>query len=676
MQRFTALLPPRGRQPRAWLQALALLPVVATAIGVALHGLVDRHTVSLVLVYVVLAGAVLVGSVALRRLAGGSLVSWIAIGWCACLAWFCGVGPVVGAAALSLAALASGQWTAGVRNVAGATIVGLVVLGGLTGWLLQAPIHTQWAGWLLVVGVIAWRRGALSRTLSVARVRWHVCTARSPAVAAVGASIVGIATTAAWLPNLQSDDLSYHLALPTQLLQDAAYRPDVALQLWAYAPWVGDTLHGIVAVLAGRVAHGALNAAWLVLLAASAWRLAAVLGASHAMRWVGLAIVVSIPMVGGLATGMHTELPAAALSLALFAVAFERPHARLLRQVALLAAGLLALKTMHIAAVAPVLVFAAIRHGRFASGHARALAVGIVLVFGGASYVHAYLATGNPVFPLANGFFRSPAWVAENFADGRWREPLSWRTPYDLVFHTDRFLEIGRASIGVTLLAFAGVVAWATTQRRWWFALTLGAATWLIPLAVVPYARYLLPGLVCFTVIACVAASRLFDRTRTLAMAACIVALHLLVLPSGNYLLSTKALRMLVETGGDAHKVMRKFLPERSVLAAIPVGGGIVLSTAASSPYTALFGRDGRTVSWYAPTLSDKARAADADATGAAWHALIEEVGPNWLLIDRRSASDGLKRALSDRGAERHASESHAEVWRLRAADATTDQKP
>ena len=124
-----------------------------------------------------------------------------------------------------------------------------------------------------------------------------------------------------------------------ELLQAGAYAPDARVSVWAYAPWLNNTLHGIVAVLGGRVAHGALNGLWLVLIACLAWRAMAVLGASAAVRLAGVQVVSTIPMVGGLATGMQTELPATAVMLALCGATFDRRSALGPVAVAALCAG-------------------------------------------------------------------------------------------------------------------------------------------------------------------------------------------------------------------------------------------------------------------------------------------------------------------------------------------------
>ena len=70
---------------------------------------------------------------------------------------------------------------------------------------------------------------------------------------------------------MQYDDVVYHLGLPWQLQQTARYALDPTLQVWALAPWAGDVLHGVVQVLAGVEARGALNGLWLAMAAGAPW---------------------------------------------------------------------------------------------------------------------------------------------------------------------------------------------------------------------------------------------------------------------------------------------------------------------------------------------------------------------------------------------------------------------
>ena len=129
---------------------------------------------------------------------------------------------------------------------------------------------------------------------------WRAAVAGSPRWAALAVGLLGLASTACWLPTMQVDDLAYHLGLPTQLLMYGEYRPDPVHQVWSYAPWAGDALQGFAAVLAGEHARGGLNALWLAVAAGGVWSASAGIG-YLAWNWLTMGQVLCVPMiVGGL----------------------------------------------------------------------------------------------------------------------------------------------------------------------------------------------------------------------------------------------------------------------------------------------------------------------------------------------------------------------------------------
>lgn len=643
---------------------IALAFVGCCVLGVIDAGMIDKIRLLLVAVYVGIALIALALASLIRLAVRVQWASAIAIAWGLGLCWFVGVPAMLACGALMFAAAIVGRAFRGARSPAVAGAIGIAVVAGVAGWTLTLPIHVAWT-WSALLLAIVFARPRRARTAALHLVAcWRGFVRATPRHAAASTLLAGLATTACWLPNLQSDDLSYHLSLPTQLLQDAAYSPRVDTMLWAYAPWANDTLHGIVSVLSGGVSHGALNAGWLVLVACLAWRLLRLLGTSTSLSAWGVAVAMSVPMLGGLATGMHTELPATALTLALCAIAFDSRRLPSLPTVAVLAGGLFALKAMHGFAALPLIVYAAAKGMRGASAGQRAFALLAFAVIGASSHVHAAIATGNPVFPLANGIFASPFAPTENFMDARWRHAIEWDTVPALFFDTARYLETGSGALGIAALALCGAAVLAIARRMLAIPLLLTAALIVLPFGLVQYARYVLPGIVCFGLVASVAAARVLSPTlASMAFAAC-VSVQLLLLPAGNWVLSTGALAQLVGSGGDASVVARKYLPEMRVVGALP-SNARVLATDPDRPWVAMFGRRGRNVSWYAPAWHRAAGAANADATGTRWRELLQQSGATWVLVDERTISMGLSNALASLGAVRHDAEGHAAAWRI-----------
>jgi len=83
-------------------------------------------------------------------------------------------------------------------------------------------------------------------------------------------------------------------------------------------------------------------------------------------------------------------------------------------------------------------------------------------------YAVAWAKTGNPVFPFLNERFRSPLLPAgAEIRDSRFHRPLTWRTAYDLTFHTNLYYEGQRGSFGFQQMIFAALaIAAALVVRR------------------------------------------------------------------------------------------------------------------------------------------------------------------------------------------------------------------
>ena len=139
-------------------------------------------------------------------------------------------------------------------------------------------------------------------------------------------------------------------------------------------------------------------------------------------------------------------------------------------------------------------------------------------------------------------------------------------------------------------------------------------------------------------------------------------------LPSGNWLLSTPALRRVVQHGGQDAELEKRFLPAARVLDAIPGDDrSTVLATDPDMPYVARFGRHGRVVNWSDPSLRAAALAADGDPSGRAWSALLRDVGPRWLLT-RAEPGPALQAGMRLYGAAPVARCGDAGLWRKGAA--------
>jgi hypothetical protein len=669
----------------AWIAAAA--GAVATVIGLIAHGTwralpAERFALSLILAAVALALAW-----PLRRFLCWTQASALTAVWLVALAVFVGPLPILATALLALAALSIGLWLAPAglaARAAMAAIVGLLVIAMTTGWTLTLPIHHPWVWLASLSSIVILRRRVVATTLRDTAADWRAAVAAAPRAAACAVMLLGIASVACWLPTLQSDDLGYHLGLPTQLLQHARYAPDAEYQVWSYAPWAGDALHGIAFVLSRRDAHGAVNALWIVLIAGALWALLAPLRASVLERWTAVALFASFPPLVWMAAGLQTELASiatlcafVALSLALSAFAGSR---RALFAGAVLFAGLFALKLVHGVAALPLLVWALWTQRAHLPWRwlPVALVVGILLM--SSSHVQAWLATGNPVLPMFNHVFGSPYFPREQFQDPRWHAGFGADILWRLTFLTDRYVEGWNGGLGFGLIALAGLWLLRLAQPGRRALLVAATVCLLLPLVPMQYARYAWPGIVLMLALLVAGSEAALGRRAFVWLFAALCALNLAYQANASWLHHAAAVKRTIRSGGDADAVLPSYAAERLLIRRIPArsDGGAdapVLATDPARNMVAELASRGRTVSMHDPSLHAEAKIAEGDASGARWAALFARERIGWVLVNAERASPALRAGLAATGATRTETLHGIELWRLRV-DTAAEPSP
>jgi hypothetical protein len=312
-------------------------------------------------------------------------------------------------------------------------------------------------------------------------------------------------------PEASYDSLAYHLALPVRLAANHVFPYDPSLFRWSLIPLGGDFSFAIAYMFGGTLAARLLDFTLLGLIVvllihivrrwAPAWT-----------AWLAAGIFVSSPLVLSVTTSLFIENAQAGFLLAAFAsllwgakhLTRESPehaaapaasHHGYLLLAGLLAGAALATKLPTIVLAFPIAALAALAVPR------RSLAVlALFLAFGMPPYVNALVRTGNPVFPFFGHVFPSQYSDARTEVnDVRFKEKLTWRTPYDLTFHSSRFLTCQNGAFGFQTLLLLPLVL-AVPYRRWPWAAR--AAFWLsiaaapILLLAQPIMRYLYPALV------------------------------------------------------------------------------------------------------------------------------------------------------------------------------------
>ena len=594
----------------------------------------------------------------LRRLTRCSIASALAVIWLGALGFFVGVMPIFAAALIGAAALAIGLQLIGARTADSpfpviepaqlplAMTLGLVLVGGSSGWLLSLPIHYR-PVWLLILALpiaVLWR--SLIPALDDARRHWSRATEAAPRTAALTISLLGLASTGLWFPTLQADDVAYHLGLPSQLLAHAFYAPLPQFQMWSYAPWLGDTLHGIASVLARRDARGGVNLLWLVssvgALSAIAWRLRP----DATFGWSTLAVFASFPPLVWLGAGMQTELSAIAVMLALLH-ALLAPSLRGRGWIAVtLFAGLIALKPIHAVSAMPLLLWGGWHHRAEINRRLLLGAPLLTVLIAGSSYLQAWWATGNPVLPLINSVFESPFIPLGDIADPRWHAGYGITLPWRLVFDSTRYFEGWNGGLGFSLIALAGGSLLALGDRALrgpTLAVTLGLALTLVPMQ---YARYAFPAMLLLGALSLPALHRALGRRSYAAAIVGLCVVNLAFQANASWLHHSAALKRLIRSAGDATELYVHYLPERELIRRHDDGQALWLATDPARHGIAELGARARSLSTHAPLLLARREKAEQDPSGERWVSLIVQLQPDWLLVSSATASPALRSAL------------------------------
>ena len=652
---------------------LAGAGVGATLVGLAVHGVWRELPAERLLLSLVIAGLVALAAWPLRRWCRWRAATAFAAVWLLLLTLF--VGPLPAASALLLGAAA---WAIGDRLVPAeapsraplALVVGLVSLAMAAGWLVMLPIHRPWTWGPLLLLVVALRYTALRAMAIDAARRWREHVDAAPRTSASAVMLLGLASMACWVPAMQADDMAFHLALPTMLQSEGAYGLDPEYQKWAFAPWAGDILHGLVFTLSRSEAFGAMNALWIVACAALiGGPLATALQASVSERWVAVAMFGAFPPLVWMAAGLQTELPATAVLLAFAALAMA-PTGPSLRDKAWLPGALLfsacfALKLIHGLAALPILAVALWRY-RDAPWSRVALPAILVGLLGASSYVFAWVHTGNPVLPLLNEVFASPYAPLEPYTDARWLAGFGPDILWRITFDTATYVEGWDGGLGFGLVALAGL--WAIRVVRGsarWMVLATSLVV-LIPLIPMQYARYAWPGIILLLALLVFDSERTLGRRAFIVLFAGLCVLNLAFQANASWIHHSAALKRTLRSLGDPAAVLPHYFPERILIQDIEHGpDDLVLASDPERHVVAELGRRGRTVSPHDPSLAHEAVSANDDASGERWATLIRRERIRWILVSRPTAPAALDAALHQLGATKVRELDARELWRV-----------
>ena len=408
--------------------------------------------------------------------------------------------------------------------------------------------------WVIQNNSLAW-----TATVVLAAVGWYFyLSSKQFSAEKFGRSfwlIVGLPLLAAYLlraalPDHSYDVLSYHLLHSERSLHGALYAPgDFFPTALPFNP-VADTLTGLSGLLLGFRLGTLIN---LLALLWAAQIVDKILRQFVGRGWLRSACVLLIVWSEQLLFELSTymvDLLTLPLLLQATVLALRAGEAKNRRanfiHVALLLGASAAFKLTNLAVALPILGVCAwqmiVGPRRFQPK--QMIKTALLMLIGFLAPVlpftlYIFRLTGNPIFPVANSFFKSPYWPTHSGWDDRWgprtfAETIGW--PVLVWFRPERHSELalysGRLSLGF-VVAIAGILlAWRNPRvRTLCFILIVSALLWSV--AGMGYSRYglyqdLLGGVTVVVVAAALTASdgwtRISWRT-VLAAGLCLVLL-------------------------------------------------------------------------------------------------------------------------------------------------------
>ncbi len=419
-----------------------------------------------------------------------------------------GVGPFAATALCAVSAVAVGslilgdQW----KDRAGEIALCLCLGEGLLGFAAALLGHTYLCYRvtflvLLLAPLVVQRRWLAARAVRVwTRLRTDDYPAGTEVVITLMCFVAGMQFLLAMKPEVGTDSLAMHLALPAYVSMHHHWPYDVKEFIWAVMPQTTDWCYTLAFSMGGEFAARLLNFANLL----------AILGLLYAFarsccsRLAALsicALYATGPLVQVVTGSLFIENLLAALLLAsamAFCAHLREGGTRLFAAGWLLLGLALSAKSGAIA-FAPGLMALAVYAAwkRPVRSRAWPLAVASGVAIGVYFYVLAWLRTGNPFFPAANEIFHSPLFPGERIAN-QFRRPLSWHVWTDITFHSGDYIEGTDGCAGfqyfLLLPAALAVACWRRHRAMVWAA-AVGLSAFVLTFGELSYLRYLYPAL-------------------------------------------------------------------------------------------------------------------------------------------------------------------------------------
>ncbi len=246
-------------------------------------------------------------------------------------------------------------------------------------------------------------------------------------------------------PEVSTDGLAMHLAIPEMVAHNGRFFFDFQQYVWALMPMGGDYAFTAVYLPGGEAGSRLLNFALLCVIVAMVYK--------GSQRWL-------TPAKAALAAALFASTPL--VQLVTGSLFVENVWASLIVGACLallsgevVAAGILlgaamSTKVGTAAFLLPAAVLGAIALKKTEHRlRTTAAACACMAVIAAPPFVYAYAKTGNPIFPFANATFKSPYFdTTTSLQDVRYRSHGDWNPLYHLTFQSKNYIEGQQGALG------------------------------------------------------------------------------------------------------------------------------------------------------------------------------------------------------------------------------------
>lgn len=424
-----------------------------------------------------------------------------------------------------------------------ARVRGRVEFGDVLLFLFALVFVRQYL-WIIGNNTVAW---TLSVPLALFAWYFYVTTKPFPAEKfgrsfwlAVGLPLLAVYSLRAAFPDHSFDVLSYHLLHAERSLRGPLFAPGDFFPSSTPYNSAPDTLTGISRMILGFRLGTLINLLVLIWAAQVTDKiLRPLVSGAWSRAMCVLLIVLAENLLFEISTYM-VDLLALPLMLEATLLTLRADEAKNRRSnyvhIAVLLGASTAFKISNLAVVLPlvaVCVYKAIQSERRNPKQlvkTALLALGVFLAPLLPFAIYMFRLTGNPLFPIANVFFKSPYWPTHGGWDNRWGPQTFWETavwPVLIWFKPERHTELavysGRLSLGFIVALVGLVLAWRR-ERVWTICFVLVTSSLLWSAAGLGYSRYGLYQEIFAGVAVIAVASALVQKSAKLSVGAVVAA--------------------------------------------------------------------------------------------------------------------------------------------------------